>query len=243
MKGKVLPAAAYLVIAILFEESIASHLQPGECPSLFRSPFQSSAKFSCPTPIDDNVGSSAADWAPWTHRPFCIRSSRNPKTKYCVFTNTFHGENGLSVITTPEIAAMSADVFDDPYGLSFISTGSVGDSSKDSVYKIVDIPGKGKGVVANRKIQAFETVMADHATVLADIGFPSSVMQSQGYDLLHVATKRLMEPERVLNLSRSSKSGADIVEDVLRTNAFNQDLAGEPHMALYPTISVSHVYL
>ena len=228
------------VIAGGLSRSVRAALHPGECPSIFQSPLQHQVRATCPTPIDEEVGSDSANWAPWTHRPYCIRSTRSPGTKYCVYTNTFHGENGLSIITTPETAAMSADVLDDPYGLSFITTGFVGNGTEGSSFRIIDIPGKGKGVIATRSIRAYETIMADHATVLADIGFPSSVMKSQGHELLHIATDRLLAPQTVLSLGRSSTSGADVVEDILRTNSFHQDLAGEPHMALYPAISVRY---
>lgn len=238
MHVKLLFRITYLLLFSISEVASSSYLLSGECPSLFRSPLQIQTRSACPIPIDDNIGTSAAEWGPWTHRPYCIRSTRDPRTKYCVFTNTFHGENGLSVITTPEAAAMSAEMFDDPYGLSFITAGSVGNSNEDSLFEVTDIPGKGKGVIATQEIRAYETIMVDHATVLADIGFPSSVMKSQGHDLLHVAAGQLLEPGRVLNLSRSSSSGADYIEDVLRTNSFSQNLAGGPHMALYPTISV-----
>ncbi|KAI2615974.1 hypothetical protein GGR54DRAFT_610661 [Hypoxylon sp. NC1633] len=83
--------------------------------------------------------------------------------------------------------------------------------------------------------------MADWASVIVDLNFPTSVKRAQGYRLLHKATDQLSDPDRVLQLARSSAFSADIIEDVLRTNAFSYALADEPHMALYPDVSrVNH---
>lgn len=81
--------------------------------------------------------------------------------------------------------------------------------------------------------------MVDWAALVVDLSFPTSVKRAQGYQLLHIAVDQLSDPDRVLLLARNNVFSADIVEDVLRTNAFSFTVAGETHMALYPKVAVS----
>jgi hypothetical protein len=106
-------------------------------------------------------------------------------------------------------------------------------------YDIVEIPAKGKGVVATRSISRAEVLMSDTAVVLLDLSFPRAVQQQNGYELLHLAAEQLSDPDRVLELDRSSTKAADIIEDIIGTNSFSYTLGGDPHMALYPEVSVS----
>ncbi len=209
--------------------------------------------------------SSSSRWTPWTHRPLCINGSvRAPgddggsggagvARKFCVYTNSRHGIGGLSIITTPENAADNIDVLNEPV-LPHIpgnkewqeKGGSAGTNGGTTSlpYEIVDLPGKGKGVVATRPIAKYETIMTDYASVLVSMEFPTAVGREQGYALLQTAADQLGDPARVLTLGRSMGSVAGhIIEDVLRTNAFHTELGGgeAPHMVLYPLVSVSGV--
>jgi hypothetical protein len=191
-------------------------------------------KAVCSRLIDDEAGYEPTNWTPWTHRPYCFNATNYPSIKYCVYTDSCYGNHGISIITTPRIAAHSNSILDDPEvsGLAGL------DLEVDPPYYVADVPGKGKGVIASRLIKKGEQFMVEFASMMASTAFPGSVKQAQGYRLLHRATDQLVEPERVLTLGRSSTTGADIVEDVMRTNSFAADLAGVPHMALYPKISV-----
>ncbi|KAI1086166.1 SET domain-containing protein [Rostrohypoxylon terebratum] len=197
-------------------------------------PLQFQHQLGCPRPVDGNTDSRPIDWSPWTHPPLCIQGERSNTVKYCVFTNSQHGNGGISMITTPETAADSAEILNDS---GYTHTKSFVDSDADAAFQVIDIPGKGKGVVARRQINRSEVIMADWASIIVDLDFPTSVKRIQGYRLLHVAIDQLSDPDLVLQLARSSSFSADIVEDVLRTNAFSYTLAGDPHMALYPKVS------
>ncbi|KAK3346132.1 hypothetical protein B0T25DRAFT_551148 [Lasiosphaeria hispida] len=104
-------------------------------------------------------------------------------------------------------------------------------------YKIVEVPGKGMGVVALRRFKRYEQIMLDYATLLVDISFASEIPAQQGYRLLRLAVDQLSEPSSVLELGQSNSMARDAVENVLRTNAFHTILGDEPHMALYPDVS------
>jgi hypothetical protein len=110
----------------------------------------------------------------------------------------------------------------------------------------VDVPGKGKGLVAVRPIKQYEEILVDYATLLVDIDFTTKVPAFLGYRLLHAAVDRLSDPASILDLGQSNGFAQDVVENVIRTNAFHTPLGGVPHLALYPTVSVSapaHFYL
>ncbi|OTA68672.1 SET domain-containing protein [Hypoxylon sp. EC38] len=210
----------------------------GQCPLEIAAMFRPQDQLGCPHPVDESTARQPIDWSPWTHPPKCLRAEKPPATRYCVFTNSQHGNGGVSMITTPETAANSIDILNDT---GYTHTKSFINNSVGPVYEVIDIPGKGKGVVATRQINRAEPIIADWAALVVDLNFPTSVKRAQGYQLLHVAVDQLSDPDRVLLLARNNVFSADIVEDVLRTNAFSFTVAGETHMALYPQVArVNH---
>ncbi|KAI0594797.1 hypothetical protein F4775DRAFT_595932 [Biscogniauxia sp. FL1348] len=194
---------------------------------------QRDTKLRCPSLVDDGVGQNPVDWSPWTHPPECLQAEDESAQKFCVFTNSQQGNQGISIITKPETAAKSVELLNDQ-GLWRTRLFT---NDTEPAYTIAETPPKGKGVVATRRISRSEVIMTDWASLILDLSFPSSVRRSRGYELLHRAADQLSDPDRVLQLARSSTIAADIVEDVLRTNAFSYPLADEPHMAVYPDVS------
>ncbi|KAI0400153.1 hypothetical protein F4802DRAFT_508630 [Xylaria palmicola] len=189
------------------------------------------AQLRCPPPMDDNVGPQPVDWSPWTHRPECVEADREPGLKYCVYSNSRHGDQGISLITKPRTAADSAGMLNEEFpGGHRLNATTLG-------YAIVDMPPKGKGVVATRRIARAETFMTDWATVVLDLSFPKAMQQHVGHQYLHRAAEQLADPDRVLELGRSSKQAVDIMEDILGTNSFSYTLGDDPHMALYPEVA------
>ncbi|KAI1200724.1 hypothetical protein F5X97DRAFT_340201 [Nemania serpens] len=185
----------------------------------------------CPLPIDESTGSEPVDWSPWTHKPNCVDAERDPTLKYCVYSNSRHGYQGISIITKPKTAADSASMLNEefPGGHSLNNT--------TPKYAVVNVPPKGKGVVATRKISRAEAFMSDWATVVLDLSFPQAMQQQIGHQYLHLAADQLSDPDKVLALGRSSTKAVDIMEDILGTNGFSYTLGDDSHMALYPEVS------
>lgn len=191
-------------------------------------------------------------------------NSKNATTpeKFCVYTNSAHGHRGVSLITTPETAASVVEMLDDfnaefmrplaastdhgagrraNHSRSDTAAGYEGaeDDDDDRPYKVVDMPEKGgKGAVATRRIKRAEIVMVDFASMVLDLAFPRSVRRLDGYELLTKAAGQLADPDRVLGLARKREHPPNLVEDVVRTNAFHFELDGKPHMALYADVAV-----
>ncbi|KAK4121889.1 SET domain-containing protein [Parathielavia appendiculata] len=184
------------------------------------------------------AASNSNPWAPWTSRPFCTED-----TRYCVFTNAgFQGPNrGLSIIDAPTdgtgnvttAAAFFAEL------LSSLHPAPETAEEKSPPYQVRDIPGKGKGIVATRKISRGQVIMVDYAAVMADARFPSRVKREQGRQLLEEAIERLPDAKEVLNLARSSSDpdNVPVTEDVVKTNSFSVNIAGKEYMALFPRIA------
>jgi hypothetical protein len=109
----------------------------------------------------------------------------------------------------------------------------------ETSYDIRDLPGRGKGVIATRRIRRGEVFMLDFASVVADIEFPGRVKRSQGNELLSRAMEQIPNSERLLSLATSSMGATSVPEDVMRTNSFALVIGDISRMALFPKISVS----
>ncbi|RYP67269.1 hypothetical protein DL771_007358 [Monosporascus sp. 5C6A] len=235
-----------------------------ECPPKIHPSLQPHGLFGCPVAIDEETaGPRPIDWSPWTHPPVCLTAGYDRKdgTKYCIYTNSAYGHSGVSLITTPDTAANIVELLDDfnpdfmreqldPYRSTSnrtyavpirrdTGTGLPESTGKRRSYEVVDIPYKGKGVVATRRIKRGEVIMVDFASLVLHLAFPGSVRRLDGYELLLKAAGQLAEPEKVLGLARRRDHPPNVVEDVLRTNSFQFELDDKPHMALYADIAVS----
>ncbi|OTB00691.1 hypothetical protein M426DRAFT_267234 [Hypoxylon sp. CI-4A] len=223
---------------LLVSTRVTSHSQiasaVGQCPLDIPAELQPQTQFGCAHAVDDSTSHHHINWSPWTHLPECVQAQNSASTKFCVFSNSRHGNGGISLITTPETAANSAELLNDS-GYTHFKTFI--NSTAEPPYEVIDMPGKGKGTIATRHIKRAEVIMADWAALIVNLDFPTSVRRTLGYEYLHVAADQLSDPDRVLQLGRSNPFAADIMEDVLRTNAFSWPLVGDPHMALYPDVS------
>ncbi|KAH8906915.1 SET domain-containing protein [Coniochaeta sp. PMI_546] len=109
--------------------------------------------------------------------------------------------------------------------------------TKSDLFHIVDMAGKGKGVVASRRIDRGSVFMVDYASIIAAVEFPEKMPRFQGHMLLEKAVEQLPDPQRVLSLARSSSTDRALMEDVMRTNSFSITLNDRPWMGLFPQIS------
>jgi hypothetical protein len=194
-------------------------------------------------------------YAPWSHKPHCATSTylATLGQKYCVYTSNTTGPHGLSLIFPPESAQLASKHLDDNPLDSFLSP-----KDAERLYlggqpwKIVDIPGKAKGVVATRRIKMYETFMIDQAAVVVDMDAEKALSQVENNKLLKVAVERLLVPAMIRDMS-SAHAGhtheldededveeqGRLEEAIMRTNAYGSTVAEVGSRALYPLISVS----
>ncbi|KAK4204593.1 hypothetical protein QBC40DRAFT_336781 [Triangularia verruculosa] len=174
-----------------------------------------------------------AAWKPWTHRPYCIEANEEP---WCVYTNAASPKgHGISIVTTPEVAGSTLNILEHPFDQKFFAPDKL---YLPRPYKVVDIPGKGQGVIATQKIEKGKAILVDHASILAAAEYPSDVMREEVQDLLATAVNRLGEPEKVLGLSKKGRGeGATDAEDLLLTNSFTVGIQGKEFIALFADLS------
>ncbi|KAL1798239.1 hypothetical protein ACET3X_002276 [Alternaria dauci] len=191
---------------------------------------------------------------PWSHKPYCMTSSHlaTPDQKYCVFTSNTTGPHGLSLIFSPDSAHLATRYFDDNPLDSFLTQ-----EDAERLYlggqpwKIVDIPGKAKGVVATRKIKMYETFMVDQAAVVVDVEAENALSDVENKKLLKRAVDQLLMPGMIRDMSAAHAGDGDganrddedenaegsLEEDIMKTNAFGSTVAEVSSKALYPLIS------
>jgi len=192
---------------------------------------------ACPIPVNELTASRTDTWSPWSHRPECNALGK-VRSQYCIFTDdTFRGGQGMSILTTADVASGLTNVLDDsnvPPSFRHFLAGGV----DEAPYKIVDIPGRGKGAIATRKIKELETVMMSYPALLA-INDIEGASYGEIMRLLEKGVDQLSPQERgnVLSLSRSNY-GESPIGDIARTNSFGVDIGGVEHMGVFTLTSV-----
>ncbi|EJT82580.1 hypothetical protein GGTG_02553 [Gaeumannomyces tritici R3-111a-1] len=203
----------------------------------------STTRDTCRLPIDSRA-TAPEHWMPWSYPPHCFEPARKEgdTTAYCLFTDTAFRGSGISVVTTPELAAsLTGGILDDgavpasqrDHPSSPMSPGRHG--GDELAYEIRDLPGRGKGVVATRRIGAWEVIMVQFPAMVMQMDLWEAVTSpKQSRRLLNKAVRQLPPDtqERIKGLARSGRV-QDPLEDVLRTNVFGLDLNGVLHMGLF----------
>lgn len=228
--------------------SLAQLLDPNTCSSRSYKSLLG-ARHECPLPVDEESAAETGTWAPWKRRPYCVEPFMQDDDvvgpEFCLYTfEPFRGDRAISVVTTPVLAATVVDALDDsvvPPRLRAQSSNSLADVEKgNSAFAIEDVPGKGKGLVAQYPIKKWDLVLVDHPALLAHMDIFDVVGSEVRQDILEQALKQLSEEQReeIMLLERSM--GGEPIEDILRTNIFGVELGFEiPHLGLFPIASVS----
>jgi hypothetical protein len=111
-------------------------------------------------------------------------------------------------------------------------------------YEIKNIPGRGKGVVATRRIRKRELVTVDFPVFVVRLDFINGdsytgrqrrVMMETGLNQLPAEQKKA-----IMGLARST--GGEPMIDILRTNGFGVEIEGVQHLALLIDGSVSAAF-
>jgi len=186
-----------IFILLLLPLSTSSLLLPNQCNwGLPRNPLT-----YLPLCLDFSANAShPASWTPWTHPPHCVEAADSP---WCVYTNAAvpsgeRGDNrGLSVVTTPDLAASVFDLsHHHPLQKAFTFPPVAAKAYDQRPYEITDVKGKGLGCVAKEKIKKGRVLLIDHAVFLATVEYPGDVMQEEVRELMRVGVDRLGDPMR-----------------------------------------------
>jgi hypothetical protein len=189
--------------------------------------------------------------APWSHEPHCTTSQAltHLGQTFCVYTSNTTGPYGLSFISTPTAAREVTNHLHANPIVHFLTP-----SQAKALYlhpppwKVVDIPGKNKGVVATRRIQQYETFMLDQAAVVMDVEVEKALGRKGVSELLKMGVERLYMPGMVWDMSRAhagkrkgEEGGEETLEQgIMQANAFGSDVVGVKTRVLFPLVSVRY---
>lgn len=252
----------WLVLGSVAAAAASSRPQPHPSPICINGPFESHLPISCP--VASTVRSYGEGPDKWTAQPRCITwtprlgpSTSSHPVEHCLFTQAaFRSGHGVSIITSPGPAsdligsgAMSDTESYLPMSISpprIFTPGPAVDFLRVPAYEVRDLPGKGKGVIAARRIEKGEVLMLDYPAILAAADFASAAWTKTQERLLQVAVSQLPRQTQrmVLDLARSQTDlDSDmVVGDVFATNTCSVVLGnGVRYLGLFPEVSVGNV--
>jgi hypothetical protein len=197
--------------------------------------------------IDDRT--SNYNNTPWASYPHCtiLESAEGQENKLCIYSSpSFNQARGLSLITTPEVAASLVKALENPTSADrsrrYLSTQDDSETHDEIPYVVKQVPGKGIGVIATRDIRKFELIMTGFPAMIVDDQLFPSLEKRRPYPesqrLFQRALLQLTDQHRFLSLARGKPRGLHVVDDIIRTNAFGMTINGRRHKALYPEIAV-----
>lgn len=188
----------------------------------------------------------ASDWSLWSHNPTCLErvdtQDDEDSPADCVFSlTTFRHNQGISLITTPNLAASLTNSMDDSILTSDLRTHLQSQRSKlTSSYEIRELRGRGKGLVASRNIPRYKTIMVGFPVLIVRLGFINDgrLTERQKRRMMQTAVRQLPAVQRDAVMSLSRSTGGEPILDILRTNAFGIEVDGEQHLGLFVDGSV-----
>ncbi|KAI1146977.1 hypothetical protein F4825DRAFT_471951 [Nemania diffusa] len=155
----------------------------------------------------------------WSRSPDCFG-------EYCVYTNKDFLGQGISLVTTAPNRDRTAQ-------LQLSETISRRDDSKT---RIVEIPARGKGLVATRTIHKGERIMAARPALLVHRDAFMELPLVDIYSLMEMAVNSLPKSRRDGYLAQAGTMGGHKITDILFTNSFQIALGGHDgfHYANFP---------
>ncbi|KAI1392475.1 SET domain-containing protein [Hypoxylon trugodes] len=208
---------------------------PGHCSSDPAGPLNHKlSDATCGLIVDDETAFERRSWHPWTFPPVCMEPEEERSSKLCAFTYVnFRGEGGVSLVTTPEVAASGVGILGDPdprweqwaRGYPLVV-------SDPPPYEVRDLGDRGMGVIANRTIRKDEVVMLRYPVVVR-IMDPRPWKHHDVMKMLHRATVQLPAKEGLQMLKLAHSKGGYIIDDIINTNAFGVLIDGVDHSGLY----------
>ncbi len=184
--------------------------------------------------------SLASDWSPWSWQPLCpdVEEDDGLDPPDCVFTHeAFRGNQGISLITTPDLAASVVDYLDDsgvPLRIRDELSISMRQEDSRAGYEIRDLPGRGKGVVARRRFAQHETVMVDFPVLVVRLDFINGERSDrQKRHMLEASVRRLSPKQQTSIASLARSTGGGPILDAIRTNGFGIEIDSVQHLALF----------
>ncbi|KAI1840168.1 hypothetical protein JX266_013621 [Neoarthrinium moseri] len=221
-----------LVFSYLQGIVLSSLIEPEICP---RSPFQFS--LVPPTHLADGFSrlrgflshsntANRENESPGLH---ALEKAHSCRGQYCVWTSGEASSVGMSVVTT---RANRKRILER-------SASRTVRSEPPANFRTTEIPGKGIGMIANRRIRKGEPILTAKPAVLVHRKLVDELDLDDQYSLLDVAVSELPPMRREQFLAQAGELGGHKVSDILFTNSFQVILGGEDgqHLGNFPDVS------
>ncbi|KAI8245203.1 SET domain-containing protein 5 [Colletotrichum sp. SAR 10_99] len=153
---------------------------------------------------------------------------------YCAYSRpSFSNGRGIVLVSTAYNAEEASHIS------AFTKPARDEEQGDSTLFRIVEMPGKGLGVVANQHIKRGQRIMAHPPAVVIHRRFIDDVDLDNQYRLLDVAVSHLPEDTRKIFLEQMGQSGGHKVHDIIHTNSFELRLGIRDghHFGNYPEVS------
>ena len=166
----------------------------------------------------------------WRSQPTCFP---NTSRTYCSQTlSAYRGRHSLGIISTPEAARRVADASKQAAQITI--------APPKNLYDVRDIHGKGKGVIAKRRIAKGDVIMLNAPAIVASARIPVYATPAQGAELFRTAVE-MLDPatkKSVLSLDGGADAGIDgVVEKNAFSCRFEDAGAGDDYLCLFAEVS------
>lgn len=175
------------------------------------------------------------NYGPWSYPPVCTKVLQSVGDKLCVYTNTsFSGGRGISLFTTPRIAEEIATLppFQDPDALKSKDVNVFSDN-----WHTQEIPGKGVGMLAKKQLKFKDRVTAYTPALVAYLEGELETLEREKF--FRIALSQLPEATRQAYLGLTYIYGLEQirVQDIVKANTFQLEVAGQNHLSVFPETS------
>lgn len=157
---------------------------------------------------------------------------------YCVYSNAaFAHGRGIVLLSTAEnaVAAAKLTVFSQD---ALVANG-VNPEAASSLFRVAEIPGKGKGLVATQPIQRGQRIMAHTPAVVAHRKLIDELSKNEQFTLLEAGIACLPVGTRKSFMAQMGHAGGHKINDIMHTNSFEMGLGIEDghHFGNFPEVS------
>lgn len=172
---------------------------------------------------------------PWTHQPICTSPLPSIQSPLCIYTSTtFASGRGISIVTTPSLAAEIATfpAFADPTVLE-----KDGTNKPTNLWFTSSIPGKGTGTLALHNLSPGTQILRYTPAFLAYLEADLATLDREA--LWSLAVSRLPAHTRTMFMALMYIYGDPRVrvQDIVKGNTFQIEIRGANHLAIFPETS------
>jgi hypothetical protein len=171
-------------------------------------------------------------FSPWSHKPICTEFLEGLGSELCVYTNaTFSQGRGISIFTTPKIAEEYAALL--PFHDAEILQ-KRGINSPEGPWYTKSLPGKGIGMLAKQDLKRGDLITAYTPYLLAHAENVLSTQEREKFLRIALEQLPIASQEHYLSLARYYNEPSVVVQDIVKANVFEMQLAGQMHLVVVP---------